>query len=489
MDCNCVSDLLLTPPVPALWTPGFAFPDWAYKPESSPGSRQIQLWHFILELLQKEEYQGVIAWQGDYGEFVIKDPDEVARLWGIRKCKPHMNYDKLSRALRYYYNKRILHKTKGKRFTYKFNFSKVVLVNYPLLDMASSPFLLAQNHFNGGAATPDCSPVTPEALQSLFPRLPESGRGTSLFDRSTGAPGPEGDKLRLDTFPFLGSGTPCYSKPPSMLGPYPRNPAFDYSWGFNPYLPGAFSLNNCPKLPPGSLYPSHFYPNPLQSGLSQLPHPFSSLLPPGDATAAERGQTGGSTNGSAGGQAPRLCIPPYPGNLLQGRTELGSMGPGVGERERGETNNNSIVPGAGGGIGMGLGLSLGLGGLGLGAGAGGRQSPSERRGGVKQDPESDSELEITDLSDCSSDNENEPDFPLAKEPRLGGRPHVLEVKTGGLAGTLPPLSSLPPPVSPHPLKSLVPLTPPPPSLPPSISPSLTVVERHRETDSLKVAHS
>lgn len=79
---------------------GFAFPDWAYKPESSPGSRQIQLWHFILELLQKEEYQNVIAWQGDYGEFVIKDPDEVARLWGIRKCKPHMNYDKLSRALR-----------------------------------------------------------------------------------------------------------------------------------------------------------------------------------------------------------------------------------------------------------------------------------------------------------------------------------------------------------------------------------------------------
>lgn len=53
-----------------------------------------------MELLRKEEYQGVIAWQGDYGEFVIKDPDEVARLWGVRKCKPQMNYDKLSRALR-----------------------------------------------------------------------------------------------------------------------------------------------------------------------------------------------------------------------------------------------------------------------------------------------------------------------------------------------------------------------------------------------------
>uniref|UniRef100_A0A452IG20 ETS domain-containing protein n=1 Tax=Gopherus agassizii TaxID=38772 RepID=A0A452IG20_9SAUR len=118
---------------------GLAFPDWAYKAESSPGSRQIQLWHFILELLQKEEFRHVIAWQqGEYGEFVIKDPDEVARLWGRRKSKPQMNYDKLSRALRYYYNKRILHKTKGKRFTYKFNFSKLIFVNYPMWDISET---------------------------------------------------------------------------------------------------------------------------------------------------------------------------------------------------------------------------------------------------------------------------------------------------------------------------------------------------------------
>ncbi|XP_073498374.1 ETS translocation variant 3-like protein [Phyllobates terribilis] len=132
MHCGCVSN--------SYWIPGLAFPDWAYKAESSPGSRQIQLWHFILELLQKEEFRHVIAWQqGEYGEFVIKDPDEVARLWGRRKCKPQMNYDKLSRALRYYYNKRILHKTKGKRFTYKFNFSKLIFVNYPLWDMRGPP--------------------------------------------------------------------------------------------------------------------------------------------------------------------------------------------------------------------------------------------------------------------------------------------------------------------------------------------------------------
>ncbi|KAJ8334400.1 hypothetical protein SKAU_G00400390 [Synaphobranchus kaupii] len=140
---------------------GFAFPDWAYKPESSPGSRQIQLWHFILELLRKEEYHDVIAWQGDYGEFVIKDPDEVARLWGARKCKPQMNYDKLSRALRYYYNKRILHKTKGKRFTYKFNFNKLVLVNYPFIDMGVS------------SGVPQSAPPVPSGAGTHF-RFPPS---------------------------------------------------------------------------------------------------------------------------------------------------------------------------------------------------------------------------------------------------------------------------------------------------------------------------
>lgn len=65
----------------------------------------------------------------------------------------------------YYYNKRILHKTKGKRFTYKFNFSKVVLVNYPLLDVAAattgSPLLLTPGPF-GGTPGPDAPPLTPE---------------------------------------------------------------------------------------------------------------------------------------------------------------------------------------------------------------------------------------------------------------------------------------------------------------------------------------
>lgn len=88
----------------------------------SQGSGQIQLWQFLLELLADSANSGIIAWEGTNGEFKLTDPDEVARKWGERKSKPNMNYDKLSRALRYYYDKNIMTKVHGKRYAYKFDF-------------------------------------------------------------------------------------------------------------------------------------------------------------------------------------------------------------------------------------------------------------------------------------------------------------------------------------------------------------------------------
>ncbi|XP_071516361.1 transforming protein p54/c-ets-1-like isoform X1 [Panulirus ornatus] len=84
------------------------------------GSGPIQLWQFLLELLTDKKQQQHISWTGDGWEFKLTDPDEVARLWGMRKNKPKMNYEKLSRGLRYYYDKNIIHKTAGKRYVYRF---------------------------------------------------------------------------------------------------------------------------------------------------------------------------------------------------------------------------------------------------------------------------------------------------------------------------------------------------------------------------------
>ncbi|KAM4564938.1 protein c-ets-2-A-like [Fundulus diaphanus] len=84
------------------------------------GSGPIQLWQFLLELLTDRSCQSCISWTGDGWEFKLTDPDEVALLWGKRKNKPKMNYEKLSRGLRYYYDKNIIRKTAGKRYVYRF---------------------------------------------------------------------------------------------------------------------------------------------------------------------------------------------------------------------------------------------------------------------------------------------------------------------------------------------------------------------------------
>ena len=98
---------------------------------SLPGSGQIQLWQFLLELLSDSCNASSITWEGTNGEFKLVDPDEVARRWGERKSKPNMNYDKLSRALRYYYDKNIMTKVHGKRYAYKFDFAGLAQAMQP----------------------------------------------------------------------------------------------------------------------------------------------------------------------------------------------------------------------------------------------------------------------------------------------------------------------------------------------------------------------
>ena len=70
----------------------------------SGNNGQIQLWQFLLELLTDKDCREVIQWVGDEGEFKLNNPEMVAQLWGQRKNKPTMNYEKFSRSLRYYYD-------------------------------------------------------------------------------------------------------------------------------------------------------------------------------------------------------------------------------------------------------------------------------------------------------------------------------------------------------------------------------------------------
>ncbi|CAH1981526.1 unnamed protein product [Acanthoscelides obtectus] len=98
---------------------------------------QIQLWQFLLELLTSREYSSIIQWIGKEGEFRLNHPELVAQLWGERKNKPMMNYEKLSRALRYYYDGDMISKVHGKRFVYKFVCDLKQLLGYSAVELAN----------------------------------------------------------------------------------------------------------------------------------------------------------------------------------------------------------------------------------------------------------------------------------------------------------------------------------------------------------------
>ena len=56
---------------------------------------------------------------------MIKRPDQVACLWGERNGRTNMTYQKFSRALRYYYHKKVVCKIPGRNCVYKFNFPEL----------------------------------------------------------------------------------------------------------------------------------------------------------------------------------------------------------------------------------------------------------------------------------------------------------------------------------------------------------------------------
>ncbi|KAF0770916.1 ets DNA-binding protein pokkuri-like isoform X1 [Aphis craccivora] len=112
-----------------------------------PNTNGRLLWDFLQQLLNDthQRFTGFIAWKNqEMGVFKIVDPPGLAKLWGIQKNHLSMNYDKMSRALRYYYRVNILRKVQGERHCYQFlrNPSELKCIkNISLLrqQMASSP--------------------------------------------------------------------------------------------------------------------------------------------------------------------------------------------------------------------------------------------------------------------------------------------------------------------------------------------------------------
>ncbi|CAH1118565.1 unnamed protein product [Phaedon cochleariae] len=127
----------------------FDIPNTGTSGNKTGNNGQIQLWQFLLELLTSKEYKSIIQWIGKEGEFKLNHPEVVAHLWGERKNKPMMNYEKLSRALRYYYDGDMISKVHGKRFVYKFVCDLKQLLGYSAVELSN---LVRTGNPNGSPA-------------------------------------------------------------------------------------------------------------------------------------------------------------------------------------------------------------------------------------------------------------------------------------------------------------------------------------------------
>ncbi|KAL3843110.1 hypothetical protein ACJMK2_021063 [Sinanodonta woodiana] len=85
-------------------------------------TRGCRLWEFLRNLLRDPRFNpSYICWENEAeGKFRIVKSKELAKLWGSKKGNDKMTYEKLSRAMRYYYKGKILAPVIGKRLVYSF---------------------------------------------------------------------------------------------------------------------------------------------------------------------------------------------------------------------------------------------------------------------------------------------------------------------------------------------------------------------------------
>lgn len=91
----------------------------------SSGNNSLHLWEFLLNLLESEEYlpssEKSIEWTNkSIGEFRLLKTSVIASLWGKSKNRDTMTYEKMARAMRYYYKMKVLVKVPHKRLHFQF---------------------------------------------------------------------------------------------------------------------------------------------------------------------------------------------------------------------------------------------------------------------------------------------------------------------------------------------------------------------------------
>uniref|UniRef100_A0A1I7TVL9 ETS domain-containing protein n=1 Tax=Caenorhabditis tropicalis TaxID=1561998 RepID=A0A1I7TVL9_9PELO len=154
---------------------------------------------FLRGLLNDPSHSDIIIWNDqDEQQFQLVQPEKVAKLWGSINGNPDMNYDKMSRGLRYLYKedqsrKATLKKIHGKDFKYQFldsmdgslssNTSPVT--NFINNSLSSSP--TSSSSSSAGSTSPSSSdaalltPLTPDQLSQLTQNILQFNKFIAQF--------------------------------------------------------------------------------------------------------------------------------------------------------------------------------------------------------------------------------------------------------------------------------------------------------------------
>ena len=208
-----------------------------FVPPSGKGG--MQLWQFLYALLTdpNRQFSDLMEWTSNVKarEFRLLEPESIAIWWGEHKNKKNMSYDKLSRSLRYYYDKGIIRKIPGERYVYQF---------------CIDPELMYK-HIGNSDCRPKLKPMPQSAIQA-----------TSKFQMQHGYGGvsvPQKDPIFIAQGPVMlnrGSGS-FPGGDVSFMSPHGHHfaPPFAYDHSVSPYcqpapqlleLSGQASFNHAP---------------------------------------------------------------------------------------------------------------------------------------------------------------------------------------------------------------------------------------------------
>lgn len=207
----------------------------------------MQLWQFLYALLNDPDkrYRKLIEWTANSlsREFRLLEPEAIAIWWGEHKNKKNMSYDKLSRSLRYYYDKGIIRKISGERYVYQF---------------CIDPELMYK-HIGNSDSRPKLKPMPPSAYHATSEYQNEHGfAAAALMNKDS-------------CFVAQGPGLP------GNFGPLrPAYPPPSYNSGISPFLSHGYTDFSTDLHHLGA-YNSVFFPSPGYDTISAVPHMSASL--------------------------------------------------------------------------------------------------------------------------------------------------------------------------------------------------------------------